>query len=175
MAPGAAEGSPGGLRLRGPRVELGTLAAGDVEAMARWYPRAAAAAWGGAGSDGPPALGELIRRVGERSGGGLLAVRREGEPIGLVAYRVGEPAAGWLSVGILAIEEGWRGYGYGSEAVRLLEEGVLARGLADRFRAEVPLGNGLGFYFWLRLGYRPDPAAGEARCFPMVRLAGERP
>ena len=37
----------------------------------------------------------------------------------------------------------------------MLEEWAERKGVAKRFRAEVPLVNGLGLYFWLRLGYRP--------------------
>ena len=88
---------------------------------------------------------------------GLLAIaRRDDEaPIGVLEYRVGYPAEGWLCVGFVAVEPPLRGLGFGSEAVRLLEEEALRRGLARRFCAEVPLGNGTGLYFWLRLGYRP--------------------
>ncbi len=52
------------------------------------------------------------------------------------------------------------GQGYDTEAVRLLEGEALERGLAGRFWAPVRNVDGLGLYFWLRLGYRPA-AAGE--------------
>ena len=77
--------------------------------------------------------------------------RADGAVIGEVKGRADDPAAGWLSVGSIAVAVGQRGWGYGSEAVRLLE----ARSGAERFRASVDAGNGLGLYFWLRLGYRP--------------------
>ncbi|HLB26858.1 MAG TPA: hypothetical protein VJN32_04360, partial [Dehalococcoidia bacterium] len=77
--------------------------------------------------------------------------RADGAVIGEMECRAGEPAAGWLTVEAIAMETGRRGWGYGSEAVRLLE----AEGKAERFLARVDAGNGLGLYFWLRLGYRP--------------------
>ena len=77
--------------------------------------------------------------------------RADGAVIGEVKCRADDPAAGWLSVGFIALAEGERGWGYGSEAVRLLE----AEGKAERFLAGVDARDGLALYFWLRLGYRP--------------------
>jgi len=82
--------------------------------------------------------------------------RADGAAIGEVKCRADEPAAGWLTVGCIALAEGERGWGYGSEAVRLLE--AKAKAKAVRFRADVDAGNGLALYFWLRLGYRPARA-----------------
>lgn len=83
----------------------------------------------------------------------LLAITsREGDSIyGVLAYRLGYPERGWLSVEAVAVEPGLSGRGYDTEAVRLLEE----RGLASRFWVGVRHDEGLGLYFWLRLGYRP--------------------
>lgn len=94
-----------------------------------------------------------------------------GAVIGEVTCRADDPAAGWLSIGVIAVGEGWRGWGYGSEAVRLLE----AAGKAERFLAEVDAANGLGLYFWLRLGYRPArprevPGRRSRGMIPMVRV-----
>ena len=75
------------------------------------------------------------------------------EPIGLLGYTV---SGGWLAVRFIALAKAHRGWGYGSEAVRLLEEWVVQEGLAERIWAEVPVAIGLGLYFWLRLGYRPE-------------------
>ena len=77
--------------------------------------------------------------------------RADGAVIGEVECRADDPAAGWLAVGPIAVAAGQRGWGYGSEAVRLLE----AEAKAARFRADIDAGNGLALYFWLRLGYRP--------------------
>jgi GNAT superfamily N-acetyltransferase len=90
-------------------------------------------------------------RMIDEAGGETLVIAMAGEsaPIGLLVYR---PAAnGWLEVRFLALAKGLRGWGYGSEAVRLIEES----GRAQRFVARVSAGNGLGLYFWLRMGYRP--------------------
>ncbi len=128
-----------GLTGRGQRVALRPLKEGDREAMAR-------------------RLEETLIDADDS----LLAITsREGDRIyGVLAYRLGYPARSWLSVEAVAVEPGLSGQGYDSEAVRLLEEEALERGLASRFWVEVRHDNGLGLYFWLRLGYRPA-AAGE--------------
>jgi len=77
--------------------------------------------------------------------------RADGVVIGEVKCRADDPARGWLTVVCVDVGEEQRGWGYGSEAVRLLE----AEGKAERFLAEVDAGDGLGLYFCLRLGYRP--------------------
>ncbi len=109
--------------------------------------------------------GALARRLEETvidADGSLLAITsREGDSIyGVLAYRLGYPERGWLIVEAVAVEPGLRGLGYDTEAVRLLEGEALERGLAGRFCAPVRHDDGLGLYFWLRLGYRPA-AAGE--------------
>ena len=105
----------------------------------------------------PYGMVPLDAEVRAHSSRGLLAITRRDDdaPIGVLEYRVGYPAEGWLCVGFVAVEPPLRGLGFGSEAVRLLEEEALRRGRARRFCAEVPRGNGTGLYFWLRLGYRP--------------------
>ncbi len=130
-------GSGLGLTRRGQRLALRPLGDGDREAMAR--------------------------RQGERlvdSGGSPLAIicRGDGSTIGVLAYRLGYPRQGWLSVEVVSVEPRLSGHGYDAEAVRLLEEGVLERGWASRFCAPVRHDDGLGLYFWLRLGYRPTVA-----------------
>ena len=93
----------------------------------------------------------------------LLAITsREGDSIyGVLAYRLGYPEEGWLSVETVAVEPGLSGQGYDAEAVRLLEGEALERGWASRFWAPVRHDDGLRMYFWLRLGYRPA-VAGES-------------
>ena len=79
--------------------------------------------------------------------------RADSAVIGEVKCRADDPARGWVTVVCVDVGEEQRGWGYGSEAVRLLEAEAEAE--AGRFRADVDAGNGLGLYFWLRLGYRP--------------------
>ena len=133
--------------LAGSRVTLRPVTAADWAAIEDWWPEAAAAV---RGVREPVAIDELSRMIDE-AGGETLVIAMAGElaPIGLLVYR---PAAnGWLEVRFLALAKGLRGRGYGSEAVRLIEES----GRAQRFVARVSAGNGLGLYFWLRMGYRP--------------------
>ena len=133
------EGSGLSLTRRGERVALRPLEEGDRESMAR-------------------RLEETLIDADD----GLLAITsREGGSIyGVLAYRLGYLERGWLSVEAVAVEPGLRGLGYDAEAVRLLEGEALERGLASRFCAPVRWDDGLGLYFWLRLGYRPA-AAGD--------------
>ena len=129
------EGSGSRLTGRGQRLALRPLDEGDREAVERW-----------------------LKETPVDADDSLLAITsREGESIyGVLAYRLGYPEEGWLSVEAVAVEPGLSGQGYDAEAVRLLEE----RGLASRFCAPVRHDDGLGLYFWLRLGYRPA-APGE--------------
>ncbi len=118
---------------------LRPLKEGDREAVARW----------------------LEERLIDAADILLAITSREGDSIyGVLAYRLGYPERGWLGVKAVAVEPGLRGQGYDPEAVRLLEDEALERGLASRFCAPVRHDDGLGLYFWLRLGYRPA-AAGE--------------
>ena len=123
----------------GPRVGLRPLREGDREGVAR-------------------RLEEMLIDTDDS----LLAITsREGDSIyGVLSYRLGNPERGWLSVEAVAVEPELSRQGYDAEAVRLLEGEALERGLASRFCAPVRHDDGLGLYFWLRLGYRP-PAAGE--------------
>jgi RimJ/RimL family protein N-acetyltransferase len=123
------------------RVSLRLLWDKDLAAIEAWYGEAAGAAY-------------EERSIEELRGGDFFGVTRpqEDEPIGLLEYRRdGE----WLAIPFTALAKPFRGWGYGSEAVRLLEEWAIREGMAKRFRAEVDVRNGLGLYFWLRLGYRP--------------------
>lgn len=83
----------------------------------------------------------------------VLVIERRADhgAVGVIEHRVDEPKKGWLTFGLVAMRDGLRGFGYGSEAVRLIEE----RSGAKWFRAEVAKSIGLAFYFWLRQGYRP--------------------
>ena len=132
--PVAAVKSGSRLTGRGQRLALRPLEEGDREAMAR----------------------RLEETPGAADSSLLAITSREGDSIyGVLAYRLGYPERGWLSVEAIAVEPGLSGQGYDAEAVRLLEGEALERGLASRFWAPVRHDDGLGLYFWLRLGYRP--------------------
>ncbi len=121
---------------------LRALEEGDREAMAQWL------------EETPVDADDSLLAITSREGGSIY---------GVLAYRLGYPERGWLSVEAVAVEPGLSGQGYDTEAVRLLEEEALERGLAGRFWAGVRQGDGLGLYFWLRLGYRPEWAGEGAR------------
>ncbi len=133
------EGSGARLAGRGQRVALRPLEEGDREAM-----------------------GRRLKETQVDADDSLLAITsREGDSVyGALAYRLGYPEDGWLSVEGVAVAPGLSGQGYDAEAVRLLEGESLEQGLASRFWAPVRHDDGLGLYFWLRLGYRPA-AVGE--------------
>lgn len=99
-----------------------------------------------------------------------LVITRVGDevPIGLLRY-VADAAGGWVRFESVAVRPELRGLGLESEAVRLLEEGSSRRGDPPRFYATVNPEDGLGVYFWLRLGYRPV-RTGE---IPWHGVAGE--
>jgi RimJ/RimL family protein N-acetyltransferase len=148
--------------LLGSRVSLRVVRNEDSLEIEAWYGEAARAAY-------------EERAIEELRAGSLFAMARpeDDQVIGLLEYRrEGE----WLDVPFVALAKPYRGWGYGSEAVRLLEEWALRERLAERFRAEVDVRNGLGLYFWLRLGYRPAgrgefgwPTEESRDMMPMVR------
>jgi GNAT superfamily N-acetyltransferase len=114
--------------------------------------------------------------------GDRVAISRDGDLVGVMEYSVGVPEEGWLGFGFVAVEPQLRGLGLDSEAVRLVEEDALGRGVASRFWTRVPHSDGLGLYLWLRLGYRPVRTE-EKRHWPegtiggmiaMVRIPGDR-
>jgi GNAT superfamily N-acetyltransferase len=156
--------------IRVQRVAIRPLDDGDWTALETWYDEAAKMAFEGR------SLERLRGQAGDKTRR-LLALNlpNEEEPIGLLEYEARKEA---LMVPFIALAKAYRGWGYGSEAVRLLEEWAARERIAKRFRATIDIRNGLGLYFWLRLGYRPA-AAGEfhwpsdnARdMMPMVRIA----
>jgi hypothetical protein len=106
-------------------------------------------------------------------------IRRKGDrtPIGLLEARKGRPGSGWATIEWLELAPRERGWGYGSEAVRIFE----ARSKRARLLAEVDPGFGLALYFWLRLGYRPAlrdeifwRAPDEGGIIAMIRLPDEK-
>src|SRR5438105_1242585 len=143
----------------GERVLLRAIHQDDLTAIDGWYEEAARAAFEERGL-------EELRRQGAESIGLLAIVRAdEDEPIGLLEYEVRD---GRVTMPFIALAKGYRGWGYGSEAVRLLEEWALRERIAQRFRAEVDVRNGLGLYFWLRLGYRPAEESGSPDTLVMI-------
>lgn len=156
-----------------PRTTIRPATREDLPDIERWYREAAAAVLG---IPEAPAEDTLQRRFDE-AGGQLLLIARADSPeaIGLLGYRAAYPADGWLTITFLAMAAGHRGWGHGSEAVRLLE----AEHAAAHYLAEVAPRNGLGVYFWLRVGYHPAHfgevfwrAPGEGGTMAMVRDAG---
>ena len=159
------------VRTDGRRVSLRPLRKADLVVIDAWFEESARAAF-------KDRAFEELRLLATGEASGVLVVKRAGEdePIGLLEYAVID---GWLVTTFIALAKGHRGWGYGSEAVRLLEEWAAREVIATRFRAEVDLRNGLGLYFWLRLGYRPArkdefgwQEEGEADRMAMVRVVG---
>ena|SRR5437867_6549719 len=82
-------------------------------------------------------------------------------PIGLIQYLPSHRNDGWLTIRFIELAPQFRGWGYGSEAVQLLEAEAILSGITQGLQALVPTHNGLALYFWLRMGYRPA-APGDA-------------
>jgi GNAT superfamily N-acetyltransferase len=137
------------VRATAARIALRPATSADLPQIEPWYAEAAALAC----ADGT--LDERLDAT-EASEGELLIIAKADDPapIGLLQYRPGFPGNSWLAIDFLVLAAGRRGWGYGSEAVRQVEESASA----TRFLAEVDVRNGLGLYFWLRLGYRPAHA-----------------
>ncbi len=133
-------------RLATPRAVLRPITQADFPQVEPWYASALALAH----AERPL---ETRYADAKESGWELLAIVAKGDDrvVGILDYRLDQPAAGWLTTVYVAIADGLRGFGYGSEAVRALE----ASQRATSFLAEVDPRNGLGLYFWLRMGYRP--------------------
>ena len=96
-------------------------------------------AWSAAGLARPPDASSLCDRPAK-----LEALRLDGDIAGVAAIFENQRC-----VAAIALREGLRGYGYGGEAVRLLQEefGVTQALVSPKV--------GLALYFWLRLGYAP--------------------
>lgn len=145
------------VRIEGERVALRPLVEEDLVAVEPWYAEAAAAVEGMASTEHAGAAGLSERLAGARRRGccQLLAIVElgTGSVVGLMEFE--DLGTGSMGVTFLAIAASRRGFGFGSEAVRLLEEEMLMNGEARRLRADVSVRNGLGVYFWLRVGYRP--------------------
>ena len=132
------------------RIALRPLTVEDLPAVEAWWPEAAATVQGFTTPADVTGLRDLITASDQTL---VIARKDDPAPIGLLAYV--RPAKGWLEFRFLALAAGRRGWGYGSEAVQVVE----ASGLAERFAADVHSANGLGLYFWLRMGYRPAAPA----------------
>lgn len=100
-------------------------------------------------------LGVGMPPVREGSEAHAIVRAHDATPIGRIQYLAPRSRSGWLTIDFIELAPQLRGWGYGSEAVKLLEDETTRLGLAQRFRADVPLHNGLALYFWLRMGYRP--------------------
>jgi len=175
----SATAGSGSSLTRGARVALRPLTEEDIAAVKPWYQEAVAASTGLPAADAPGIqnLNFEMEAAQADPDAGLRAIVRlsDGTVIGLLDYRANNPDRGWLTIGFIAVARGQRGRGYGSEAVRLLE----AEAKAERFRANVDARNGLGLYFWLRLGYRPAgpdevPGGPQSGIMPMMRTPGGR-
>ncbi|HEY5640526.1 MAG TPA: hypothetical protein VIW01_10790, partial [Dehalococcoidia bacterium] len=91
------------------------VTADDLAAIEEWWPEAVATV---RGAREPGSLGELRQTI---EAGDALAIARADNraPLGLLV--LDEPAGGWVEFRFLALAEGARGWGYGSEAVRQIE------------------------------------------------------
>ncbi|HEY8491760.1 MAG TPA: hypothetical protein VIO14_12295 [Dehalococcoidia bacterium] len=143
------------LTAAGPRVRLRPLAEGDRPLVEPWLAEAAAAVRGRGAPREPCGFQELVRALAADGWSALFALDLgDGEPSGLLGCQLA-PDGDWCTFTFAALRAGRRVTGYGGEAVLALERRLREAGLAARFRAGVPHGNGLAVYFWLRIGYRP--------------------
>jgi hypothetical protein len=138
------------------RVSIRPARPADLPLIEPWYAEAARAVIGEP-IDVPD--GELRSRF---DAGGLMVVERAGDdwvpvpdwhgPVGLIQHH---DAGHATEIAFLAMAAGQRGWGFGSEAVRLLE----AQQNVGRYIVHIAPRNGLAVYFWRLLGYRPAHAS----------------
>ncbi len=122
-------------------MELRSLRAADLPALAAWLPRAAA---------------EIGCRRWDSEGALRTAVGKKSALVGpdcFVAIEAGAPARDAARVDFLAVAPGRRRLGIGGRAALAVEQ-RLASSTACVY-VNVPATLGLALYFWLRLGYRP--------------------
>jgi RimJ/RimL family protein N-acetyltransferase len=122
--------------LTAARVTVRPVERDDLRQIEPWYAEAVATAHGL--RESPP--GDTLERRfsdAEASDTGLLLIAKADDPapIGVLNYRVGFPDKGWLAVDFLALAAGSRGWGYGSEAVRVLEHWAVNSHKAKGFLA----------------------------------------
>jgi hypothetical protein len=155
------------------RITLRRAKKSDLPLIERWYEEAAQVADGGSIPEGDPDL------RGRFDAGGLWVITKPGSPapIGVLDEAPNWPDTGWTTIEFIALAVGQRGWGYGSEAVREIEE----KHRQTRFLAQIDPRNGLALYFWLRLGYRPAHsgeifwrAPEEGGIIAMIRLPHEK-
>ncbi len=139
--------------VSGLRVALRLLSANDATALANWLPEAVALSQGEKkATDETKEKANALLTPGT-DGIMAIAMREDDNPLGVIAYDANDED--WLTLTFIAIRVDERRRGLGGEAVYAFEEEVTRRGLMRRFRTPVHINNGLGVYFWLRVGYRP--------------------
>lgn len=98
-------------------------------------------------------------RVETGKGPGEYVIRRlaDGEAIGCI--RLAAREGGGTHIDVLAVDEGQRGYGAGSEAAHLVLDALRDMGVTE-VTAWAPPELGLAVYFWYRMGLSAVPGEG---------------
>jgi RimJ/RimL family protein N-acetyltransferase len=123
-----------------------------------------------------PLIEPLRAEAGRPGGeGDTLVITRTGEdlPIGVLEYRIDDPADGSATIAWIALAEEVRRWGLGVDAVLLFEEDAVRRRGVRQFRAYVDARHGLALYFWLRLGYHPLGPELDEQGHSVMRMARE--
>ncbi len=134
------------------RVRVEPLDAPSVAALA-WLEEAARWAW-----PVSEPRDRLARWMERWPRAGWWAISRDGETCGVVATAAVD---GLLWFPAAFVRSDVRGYGLGGEAIVELEERLGHDAGAAGFRTALPVDAGFAVYFWLRMGYRPEPARGR--------------
>jgi GNAT superfamily N-acetyltransferase len=103
-----------------------------------------------------------LSAASEQRGVVAAAIRSDHQLLGVIEHTLTSDGR-HATIQRVELEPAFRGWGYGTEAVRLLEARLAAEGV-ESVAAPVEIADGLGLYFWLRLGYRParDDTTGSA-------------
>lgn len=146
------------------RVGLRPLAEGDEVDLEGWLPQAVALS---TGRKKPAEEDERKAKAWLRNAdGSALTILQDEKVLGIIVCC---PGGGCVSIDFIAIEQGERQRGLGGEAVFAFEEIARHKNWGQKFKAFVHADNGLGVYFWLRVGYRP------ARADDLVDLTSGEP
>lgn len=141
IAPAGARAFPDRLRAR--RLLLARVR--PDEPAAAWLPEAQRTILGD-GRDCP--LND--RLAANDDGYWIRAAGADRSAIGALTFQIGSDLL-WTW---LAIAPQWRHRGIAAAAVARIEREAIGAGITQA-RVLVPVGNGVGLFFWLRLGYRP--------------------
>ena len=150
-------GSSGLARNWGPSrsadVTLRPVTADDLPWLDQWLGAVSASVRYDAIDLAQPAA-PLVRRLREEPELRARIIERDGDDVGLVAYRLNAPTHGEAMFELIGLPREKARFGSGMMAAAAAEREMIADGVRVIY-APAPEVHGIAVYFWIRLGYRP--------------------